>query len=314
MVGVSSGASQQSDHLKSSEKNRGPFVPFVISFSDDDTGSDSDDSRHNTLVTTDNKQRVDRSRTPPVSSLQMSQKLIQNTTKKTNDHREVSLSRPYVLSVTKINGATPSNSGQKYSSGNFSTFQKEVGQDLGPLRKSNVHLSTNKQQLQDLRQLIAIRESQLKLKSTQQTKNSVAGSCRDGKSRNPSNSGNRACKASRFDLRSELNEPEKKRLKTGESQSSQLDLDKNLHSLQQILTTGKSRLNNCGKESVDDHGHCGQKTFPGTSLLSLAGVQKQAETRDSLLSADPPNVANEGKCLNFFFSALLWEEGEEGKI
>ncbi|XP_071934633.1 uncharacterized protein [Coffea arabica] len=288
MVGLSSRASQRSDHLKSSEKNRGPFVPFVISFSDDDSGSDSDDSRRNTLATKDQTQGVDRSSRPPVSSLQRSPKLLQNKTKKARlVNREAFPSRPFV------NGATSWNCRQIPSSRNFSTVQKGVAGDHGSLQKSIVHVNTNKRQLQDLRQLIAIRESQLKLKSTQQTKNSVGGSGSDGKFKNPGNPGNRVRKDSGFDLRGELNKADKKRLKTGEPQCSQLDLDNNLHSLQPILTSGKSRVDNSGKESVDDHDHRSKKLSLGTSL---SGVQKQSEARDSLSLENSLNTAIAGNC------------------
>ncbi|XP_027184626.1 uncharacterized protein LOC113782880 isoform X1 [Coffea eugenioides] len=288
MVGLSSRASQRSDHLKSSEKNRGPFVPFVISFSDDDSGSDSDDSRRNTLATKDQTQGVDRSSRPPVSSLQRSPKLLQNKNKKARlVNREAFPSRPFV------NGATSWNCRQIPSSRNFSTVQKGVAGDHGSLQKSIVHVNTNKRQLQDLRQLIAIRESQLKLKSTQQTKNSVGGSGSDGKFKNPGNPGNRVRKDSGFDLRGELNKADKKRLKTGKPQCSQLDLDNNLHSLQPILTSGKSRVDNSGKESVDDHDHRSKKLSLGTSL---SGVQKQSEARDSLSLENPLNTAIAGNC------------------
>ncbi|KAL3523790.1 hypothetical protein ACH5RR_016624 [Cinchona calisaya] len=297
MVGVSSRASQQSDHLKGSEKNREPFVPFVISFSDEDTGSDSEDSRRNTLVTKHNKQGVDRNRKPPVLSVQKSQKLQQNTTKKTSlINRESSLSRSYVSSVAKIDGATSWNSGQLPNIRNFSILQRGAGQNHGPGRKTNVHLNSNKRQLQDLRQLIAIRESELKHKSRLQTKKPLAGLSRDGKIRNPSNLGDRVRKASGFDGQSDLNEPDKKRLKIGGLQSGQLDSDchNNLCSLQPMLTSGKSRLDDCGIENIDDHSHCDKRVPFGTSLSSHSGVQEQAETRDSLASANPPSFANEG--------------------
>ncbi|KAL2549194.1 zf-C3H1 domain-containing protein [Forsythia ovata] len=51
LVDLPTRATLHSNHHKSFEKNRGSFVPFVISFSDEDSGSDREESKQqNALV------------------------------------------------------------------------------------------------------------------------------------------------------------------------------------------------------------------------------------------------------------------------
>ena len=206
---------------KSFEKSRGQFVPFVISFSDDESGSESEEGKQRkSSETRGNSLGGDPDRRPLASSLDKSQILrrtIRNEAKVIP--RKVTLGRTFVSSMTNINGG-PLLPGKRFQVRNINTINKNFsGREHGG--KQNVHVNTSK--LQDLRQQIAIRETELKLKSAQQSKETVSGSCSDQNIMNFNNVQARKYRGTSADfVQSNPKEPDKKRLKVSESHSSEL--------------------------------------------------------------------------------------------
>ncbi|KAJ7971298.1 putative Zinc finger C3H1 domain-containing protein [Quillaja saponaria] len=222
--------------------NNGANKNLVISFSDGDSGSDSEEYRQDkALHSKVNTTGWDGNQRPPVSSLAKSNKL-QNNTRFVNKAmpKKVSLSRTFISSMTKIHGSNtrgtgPSSLGQGSRARNLNNLNRNLASrehagDLG--------LGPNDTKLQDLRQQIALRENELKLKATQQNKESASLS---GRYQNTENLKNGTATKS-FPISSriaqlESKEPDRKRLKVGGSYST-------LHTFggQTDLPTAKSTL------------------------------------------------------------------------
>ncbi|GAY45243.1 hypothetical protein CUMW_088050 [Citrus unshiu] len=212
----------QSNSLKSFEQNRVTFKSntpgwfpssgkndnLVISFSDDDSGSDTEDHRHKTAFENkSNTTRVDGSGRPPTSSA-VKVKNLQQTARNVSKAIPKKLSPSQTLTTTRNHGGAnswvsrPPSVDQRSQVRNFSIKKKlgslECGDQVG-LRNSK---------LQDLRQQIALRESELKLKAAQQNKDLVIDSCEN------------------YHLgRLDQKEPDKKRLKVSGSYSHRLTTD-----------------------------------------------------------------------------------------
>ncbi|KDO67695.1 hypothetical protein CISIN_1g000307mg [Citrus sinensis] len=212
----------QSNSLKSFEQNRVTFKSntpgwfpssgkndnLVISFSDDDSGSDTEDYRHKTAFENkSNTTRVDGSGRPPTSSA-VKVKNLQQTARNVSKAIPKKLSPSRTLTTTRNHGGAnswvsrPPSVDQRSRVRNFSIKTKlgslECGDQVG-LRNSK---------LQDLRQQIALRESELKLKAAQQNKDLVIDSCEN------------------YHLgRLDQKEPDKKRLKVSGSYSHRLTTD-----------------------------------------------------------------------------------------
>ncbi|QCE12869.1 hypothetical protein DEO72_LG10g4119 [Vigna unguiculata] len=183
---------------------------LVISFSDDDSGSDHE--------TKGNVSRLDSSVKRTNSTLGKSNKLKQTSLPKEVPKRS-SLSRTFVSSMTKIPGSNSKGVGsmppvQGSRARNFNLSNKNLvrGLDQG--------LVSNDNKLQDLRHQIAIRESELKLKAAQQNKESVSVSNRDHSAMNPKKSVSMARKStpvSSGPAQFEPTEPARKRVKLSTS-------------------------------------------------------------------------------------------------
>lgn len=148
-----------SNKRKGMEKNR---VPFVISFSDDESGSDSEEYNKGSTMESDQltHSSLENRKLPTTKSSSQSQMVQQTVKTNTKTPKKLSTSRTFVSSVNRVNGANFKNVG--------STI---VGVKSHPKKSNppsiikfgqNVHINSNK--LQDLRQLIAIRENELKSK------------------------------------------------------------------------------------------------------------------------------------------------------
>lgn len=156
---------------------------LVISFSDDDSGSDSEDGKQDKAVESKgNTSRWHCNQKPPTLSSEKSYKLP-------NGARSVAKSVPKrsplnhstFSSVTRIHGSNSKvagsfSVGQGPRSRNFYTLNKNL---VSQERKNDQGVVSNNNKLQDLRQQIAIRESELKLKAAQQNKESTSTLGRD---------------------------------------------------------------------------------------------------------------------------------------
>ncbi|KAA8534236.1 hypothetical protein F0562_031753 [Nyssa sinensis] len=294
-VDVPSRTSTQPNYHKSFEKNR---VPFVISFSDDDSGSDSEEcTQEKTLETKCNSLGVDANRRPPASSLAKSQ-ILQRTTRNETKvmPKRVSLSRTFVSSTAKINGGISKNGGPSFVGPrsrvrNFNTLKQKLS---GLERKGNQNVHLNSRKLQDLRQQIALWENKLKLKPAQQNKETISGSCRDYNISNLKNDADGKCGSAEF-VQFEPKEPDKKRLKVSGTHSSQLsdDLQETL-AAQSMLASEKSVLEKRVHKSIDDRS-CRDKEVPlGITHTSVAQWPKQDDNRGPASSGDLPNGVKYG--------------------
>lgn len=191
--GVASRTSVQSNNRKSTEKNR---VPFVISFSDDDSASDSEEHmKENTIGSDDITRGVMEKRKFPISVGNGNPQMLQKTTK---IPKKLSVSRTFLSSMNRVNGTSSKN-----NNGNTFHIKKSnppTKNKTGP----NIHINSSK--LQDLRQLIAIRENELKSKASSAIKNITAHM----------NSKSTAVRSRDSTELVEPKEPEKKRLKVNE--------------------------------------------------------------------------------------------------
>ncbi|KAI4348138.1 hypothetical protein L6164_008897 [Bauhinia variegata] len=196
---------------------------LVISFSDDDSGSDFEENGRGKVVELKgNASRLDRNQKPPISSLVKSNKLQHNarSVQKAMPKR-FSLSRTFVSSNTKVTGPNykgpRSQVGQGSQARNFNTLNRsstswERGCEPGVVSNDN--------KLQDLRQQIALRESELKLKASQQNKESASVLGRDNISMKPKLKNDTARKHASVSTeiaQLEPKEPDRKRLKLGKS-------------------------------------------------------------------------------------------------
>ncbi|BFG22641.1 hypothetical protein CerSpe_089170 [Prunus speciosa] len=225
---IRSQTSVQPTSQKISDKNRIPLKSatpgwraplganddLVIRFSDDD--SDSGEKEHRIEKAMETKSHVTgvvANGKPPTSSFARSN-ILRQTARNVDKvmPKKMSMNRTFIPSMTKIRGVNSRDSGpssvnqgsrvRNFNSMNKNVVSRERGYDQG--------VGLNSSKLQDLRQQIALRESELKLKSAQRTKDSIT---------------HEASKSSaRYSdvIEREPKEPEKKRMKVGGSFSTQL--------------------------------------------------------------------------------------------
>ncbi|KAJ0752901.1 putative tetratricopeptide-like helical domain superfamily, zinc-finger domain-containing protein [Helianthus annuus] len=144
---------------KGTEKNR---VPFVISFSDDDSGSDSEECKKGSTMESDEMTcGTVENRKFPTSMVTSRSQMVQQTSKiNTKSPKKLSTSRTFVSSANRVNGTKFKNGGSTFV-GVKSHLKKSNPPSIIKFGQ-NIHINSNK--LQDLRQLIAIRENELKSK------------------------------------------------------------------------------------------------------------------------------------------------------
>ncbi|KAK7295701.1 hypothetical protein RJT34_18612 [Clitoria ternatea] len=190
---------------------------LVISFSDDDSGSD--------LETKANASRMDGGVKQPSSSLEKPIKLQQNAW---SLHKQLpkraSLSRTFNSSMTKIPGSNSKGAGstslpQGMRARTFNPMKK----NLANQERGRDQVVSNNNKLQDLRHQIALRESELKLKAAQQNKEYASVLGRDHNAMNSkNNTARKHTPVSSGPAQLEPKEPNRKRLKLGTSHSTLL--------------------------------------------------------------------------------------------
>ncbi|KAL6980502.1 hypothetical protein U1Q18_022140 [Sarracenia purpurea var. burkii] len=289
LVDLSSRTSVQPRNQKGTEKNRAPFVPFVICFSEDDSGSDSEEFRQSKAPEAKgNSLTVGGNRRAPASSLPKSQ--IPHWAKKndaTSMPRKASLSRSFVSSMAKINGANSRNSGyslveQGSHVRNSNTLHKKLtGMDHGG--DQNMHFNSSK--LQDLRQQIANREKELKLKSAQQNKETGLDSSRNYNITDSDNDSVRKRRVSSagFVPFDQIDLDKKKRPKISEPHRSRLisDIWKQtslVGPVHSVVISEKPVLQNGGQLSITDLSHRDKETPLGTMHSGAVLEKKQDDT------------------------------------
>nr|XP_027188819.1 uncharacterized protein LOC101514217 isoform X2 [Cicer arietinum] len=186
---------------------------LVISFSDDDSGSDIENKGNPSGL----KRNVKR----PISSLGNSNKL-QSQQNARSLHKEIpkklSMNRTFISSVAKI----PSSNSK--GAGSWSLGQGPRARNLNPMNKTLASRErdqgalSNDNKLQDLRHQIALRESELKLKAAQQHKESALVLGKNQNAMNLKNdTGRKNIPVSSGAAQLELKEPDRKRIKLNTS-------------------------------------------------------------------------------------------------
>ncbi|KVI06926.1 putative zinc-finger domain-containing protein [Cynara cardunculus var. scolymus] len=262
---TSSAVARTSVHLnnrKGTEKYR---VPFVISFSDDDSGSDSEGERKgNTMDSDDTTRGVIENR--KLSTSLGNSRLMQQTAKtNTRIPKNFSTSRTFVSSMNRVNGTSFKSGG-----GTFVGPKSQPKKSSAPGKNKvgqNVHINSSK--LQDLRQLIAIRENELKSRAGKHDKEVASSSLK--------NSANATLKSTAVRSRDsaerllvEPKEPEKKRLKVSEPPTNTL-ISVGQHdrpSTESTLVARISALESDGLKGRYDGNYCDKEILTGTRQSS----------------------------------------------
>ncbi|XP_021647068.2 uncharacterized protein LOC110640171 isoform X2 [Hevea brasiliensis] len=303
---------------KSFEKSRVPFksvnpgwhgpqganTNLVISFSDDDTGSESEDHMaEKALEIKQNTAGVDGTRRLPSLSSEKSSKL-QKTARNVNKvmPKKLSLSRTFISSTAKINGgahsrsAGPSSIDQGSLVRNFNTMNRKF---TSPEHSFDQGLGLNNTKLRDLRQQIALRERELKLKAIHQNKESASVSGRDYTVVNLGADTVRKSNAILVDVRQrEPKESDRKRLKVSGSYSTQLASDRRqeITAVKSIIPLKEHALLNSAlpDRNMVDHS---QKESPSRRAESSdVKWQKQDDKRVDISSENIPRVNINSNC------------------
>lgn len=285
----------QSNSLKSFEQNRVTFksntpgwLPssgkndnLVISFSDDDSGSDTEDHRHKkAFENKSNATRVDGNRRPPASSA-VKVKNLQQTARNVSKAIPKKLSPSRTLTTTQNHGGAnswvsrPSSVDERSRVRNFS-----INKNIGSLERGDQGVGLRNSKLQDLRQQIALRESELKLKAAQQNKDLVVDSFENDH-------------VGRLDKK----EPDKKRLKVSGSYSHRLTTDgrQDIPATKSMVPAKEPRLE---KSSLQDRNkvYRSQKDIPiSRSESEIVKWDKQNGKQVHVLPENVPSVVKDGK-------------------
>ncbi|CAK7325646.1 unnamed protein product [Dovyalis caffra] len=274
--------SQQPNNNKSFEKNRVPHISanpgkcassgaddslVIRFFSDDESGSESEDGEDKALKTKPNMTVVNgNGRLPSVSAAKSS--MSQQTKRNAKSiPKKSSMSRTFNSSMTKINGVansrgvSSSSVGQGSQVKNFNSIKRNLASQEHGLEQGG---DLNSTKVRDLRQQIALRERELKLKAAAQNKESASVSSKDYKSMNISSGAARKSNAAFYEVgQLAPEEPDRKRLKVDGSYSKQLNSDGQQKML--VATSDlPSKENALESSSFQDKsmGDCSQKERP----------------------------------------------------
>ncbi|XP_031270397.1 uncharacterized protein LOC116128784 isoform X2 [Pistacia vera] len=309
-IDIQSRTSIQPTNQKSFEKNRVKFKSgnpvwfptsgsnnnLVISFSDGDSGSDSDDyQQEKTTATKSITTGLDSYGQPPAVSVVKTSKLHQNA-KNVNKiiPKKLSSNRIFVSSMTKIHGGANSRAAEQGSRvRNINNPNKKLGsQERG--FDPGVGLKNSK--LQDLRQQIALRESELKLKAAQQNKDLAVVQCRDYHAMNLGKEAARKYQLPSADVgQLERKVPDKKRLKVSGSYSHRITSDSHqeIPAAISIMPVKEPTLENSMRDrNKVDHI---QKDIPVSRIeSSIVKQHKQDDKRIDVLPENRPRSVKDG--------------------
>ncbi|XVF83625.1 hypothetical protein PTKIN_Ptkin16aG0504600 [Pterospermum kingtungense] len=290
---------------KNVEKNRLPFKTtnpswyapsggknnLVISFSDDDSGSDFEECSQQKTVENKSNSTAQRHLTSSVPRLN---KLGQTSRNITRAIPKKPLSRTFTSSKTQISGgansrvAGPSSVDQgtrvRYANPcNKTLASQDIASDQGVV--------SNSSKLQDLRQQIALRENELKLKAAQQHKEIVSAS-----TVNLENGAGRKWISTSADAGSiDPKEPDKKRLKVSASNFTHLNpgAQQETHSVKPNLVSKdqKSATNSLQSKDKADYG---KKIAPTSKAKSSIKWQRKDDKLVDVSSEDTSKVVKDG--------------------
>ncbi|KAK1571340.1 hypothetical protein Q3G72_015369 [Acer saccharum] len=306
-------SSIQPNNQKSFEKNRVTFSgnrgwfpnstnnSLVISFSDDDSGSGSEDSMHGkTFEIKSDATVVKNSGRPPASSLIKSNKL-RETARHVNKvmPQKLPSHRTFISSMSKARGGANSKNAGLFSVEqgsrvrNFNTLNKSLGNQE---RGNDQEVGWKNSKLQDLRHQIALRESELKLKAAQQNKDLAVVSCTDCNAMNLSNDVARKYQSTSAHAgQSEQKEPDRKRVKVSGSYTHRPTSDgqRKIAAAKSVMPAKEPTVENSSlhdRNMVDR----GQKDIPTSRVeLSIAKRNKQDGKRIDVLSEHMPSAVKD---------------------
>jgi len=274
----------------------------VISFSDDDSGSDIENKGTDSRLERHNKR--------PSSSLENSNKLqLQQNARSLHNETPIKFpsKRTFISSVTKnpssiSKGAGSWSLGQGPRARNFKSTNKtlasqERGRDQGAVSNDN--------KLQDLRHQIALRESELKLKAAQQMKESALVLGRDPKN----DTTRKHIPVSSGAAQLEPKGPDRKRMKINTSHDTpQAVVGQQVPVVKSLLPSKDSVCGNIYPQERNKVDH-NPKEIPlcrGESII----IKSQRETGNHLSNSgqNMPSVSREGKYffLFFFISSVIY--------
>ncbi|XP_042954237.1 uncharacterized protein LOC122290554 isoform X2 [Carya illinoinensis] len=311
--------STQRKFQKSSDKNRVPLKSpktawrpplgpsnnnLVIRFSDDDSGSDSEEYRQDkALETKGNMTVVEGNQRLSVPSSAESTKLRQTArnVKKVLPKKN-SLSRPFMSVTTTIQGANSRGAGnssveQGSRWRNFNSVKKSLDQD----RRGDKGVGLNTTKLQDLRQQIALRESELKHRSAQQNKESASVLDRDHNAINIKNDTARKHDATAANsIQLESKEPDKKRLKVGGSINTQLNSgdQQEIPAAKSTFVSEGTALENISLQNLNK-ADCSQREVSlRRAESSIVKLKRQDDKCVAVSPESMPSMANDGADIN----------------
>ncbi|KAF5201096.1 zinc finger C3H1 domain protein [Thalictrum thalictroides] len=273
-----------------------PKNNLVISFSDDDSGSDSQEQ-----IPEKSSGRKEIRHAAGRSSTQLDPECTPITANNQIKRmpKIASSSRTSVSSMTKIHGANSRGLGPSLvepvphirNTDNACAVQEH---------EVSAGLNLNNRKLENLRHQIAVRENQLKLKSVQQSKSTNSGSYHDHSGINLNKSaGKKNGPASGNTTKLASNEPEKKRLRL-DSYQWKLNLD-GQQQTQKSATKSESRLRLPSTENIRQKNGQLVSCSPQTTLDIVAEKQPaKASKQIPVLSGDlAPRVTNGESCRPF---------------
>ncbi|MBA0630366.1 hypothetical protein Godav_002478 [Gossypium davidsonii] len=287
----------EKNQLPVKSTNRSWYAPsggsnnLVICFSDDDSGSDSEECSRQKPVENKSNSIRDGTQRPLTSSAPKLNKLGQTSTNTTRAIPKKPLSRTFISSMTKINGgANPRIAVSSVDQGSqirsFNPRNKSLAcQDL----LSEQGVVSNNSKLQDLRQQIALRESELKLKAAQQHKEIVLTS-----TMNLDNGGGRKWNATSAYGSVDPKEPDKKRLKLGDSNFTQSNsgAQPEVHHVKSNLVSKDQKLETKSLQSKDKVDHS-KKVDPVSKTKSSIKWKKKDDKRVDVSLEDASKVVKD---------------------
>ncbi|XWS74994.1 hypothetical protein CRYUN_Cryun01aG0047000 [Craigia yunnanensis] len=267
---------------------------LVIRFSDDDSGSDSEECSQQKTVENKSNSTRDCTQRHLTSSVPRSNKLGQTSRNITRVIPKKPLSRTSISSMTKINGGansrvagpSPVDQGSRVRYVNPSN-KNLASQDL----VSDQGVGSSNSKLKDLRQQIALRESELKLKAAQQHKEIVSAS-----TMNLDNGAGRKWIPTSVDAGSiDPKEPDKKRLKVSESYFTHLTAgaQQEVHRVKSNLGSKDQKLETNSLQSKDKVDHS-KNVAPTSKAKSNIKWKKKDDKLVDVSSEDTSKVVKDG--------------------
>ncbi|KMT17543.1 hypothetical protein BVRB_2g037440 isoform A [Beta vulgaris subsp. vulgaris] len=189
---------------------------LVISFSDDDdSGSEVEERRREKASACNRPPLVLNSKRRPPALPHVKVKNVSRKNEGKVVPQKVSSNRTFVSSMGKIHesnvkSGAPALAEQNSRLNNPIVAGKSLASQDPGCSKS---LGTSSSKLEDLRQQIAVRENELKLKVVQQNKENISEVCREVNTMGQGKDSSRECKFVPANVQTELKEPDRKRLK-----------------------------------------------------------------------------------------------------